>query len=94
MKSRDTHLEVMRRCLDGEATGEEFAQLEDLLRNDPEFRKDYLRYLNVDAALAALPKTPEQSGSPSRRRASLVQWRPLATACPIRDRSGAKTLNC
>ena len=45
MNRRDTQLEVMRRCLDGEASEEEFAQLEELLRNDSEFRKDYLRYL-------------------------------------------------
>ena len=46
----------MRRCFDGEASGKEFAQLEDLLRNDPQFRRDYLRYLNVDSVLAAMPK--------------------------------------
>ena len=80
MNNRDTQLELARRCLDGEASGDEFAQLESLLRNDPEFRRDYLRYLNVDTALAALPKTAEQSGLPNRRSAPFVQWRPLATA--------------
>ena len=60
MNTRNAQLELMRRCLDSEATDEEFARLEQLLRNDPEFRKDYLRYVNVDLALAALPKSAKQ----------------------------------
>lgn len=49
-------LELIRRCLDGEATEAEFAQLEELLRDDSAFRREYLRYLNVDSALNALPR--------------------------------------
>ena len=56
MKPTEKQLELIRRCLDGESTEEEFAQLEDLIRSDADFRKDYLRYLNVDSALAVLPK--------------------------------------
>ena len=62
MKRNHNQLEVLRRCLDGEASAEEFAQLEELLRNDPEFRMEYLRYLNIDSALAALPKNRERDG--------------------------------
>ncbi|TWU38709.1 FecR protein [Novipirellula aureliae] len=56
MSSSTAQLELMRRCLDGEASDDEFAQLEQRLRNDTEIRKTYLRYVNVDSALAALPK--------------------------------------
>lgn len=70
----------MRRSLDGEASDNELKQLEELLRNDPEFRKDYLRYLNVDTALAALPKQDEKNETSSKRVVPFPQWRPLATA--------------
>lgn len=80
MNTRDDQLELMRRCLDGEAADEELAQLEELLRNNPEFRKDYLRYLNVDSTLAALPKTATRTDMPGRRLVAFPQWRPLATA--------------
>ena len=81
MNTRNSQLELMRRCLDGEATDEEFAELEELLRSDPEFRKDYLRYVNVDFALTALPKNAEQSASrrgsdPSEHsRRQVLSWR-------------------
>lgn len=61
----------MRRCLDGEANDREFVQLEALLRDDPEFRRDYLRYLNVDSALGELPKDVIQTAgvsSPAQSR--------------------------
>lgn len=66
MNMRNAQLELVRRCLDGEATHAEFEQFEQLLHNDPEFRKDYLRYLNVDLALAAMPKETKQPGKSSR----------------------------
>ena len=66
MNTRKAQLEFVRRCLDGEATHEEFEQLEELLHNDPEFRKDYLRYLNVDLVLAAMPNETKQPGKSSR----------------------------
>ena len=82
MNSKNAQLELMRRCLDGEANGEEFAQMEELLRKDAEFRKDYLRYLNVDSALAALPKDAVQpagrrsqgSAQPSQEQGLAKQW--------------------
>lgn len=77
MNQRHAQLELVQHCLDGEATGDEVARLEELLRNDPEFRLDYLRYVNVDSALAVLPNAstpsaastnattlPETSGTP------------------------------
>lgn len=55
MNSSRVHFELMRRCLDGESSDEEFAELEALLRKDSELRVDFLHYLNVELALAALP---------------------------------------
>ncbi|MGI9243413.1 MAG: LamG-like jellyroll fold domain-containing protein [Verrucomicrobiales bacterium] len=81
MNQREGQLEVMRRCLDGGATGEEFAQLEDWLRKDEEFRKTYLRYLNVDLALAALPKPAVQEPPQAAPKQDLGRW-------PIRGLAG------
>ncbi|SMP67565.1 Concanavalin A-like lectin/glucanases superfamily protein [Neorhodopirellula lusitana] len=55
VNDRKKRFELIRRCLDGEASNDEFAQLEDLLRESSQYRKEYLQYLNVDSALAALP---------------------------------------
>ncbi|MFG0289299.1 MAG: LamG-like jellyroll fold domain-containing protein [Rhodopirellula sp. JB044] len=59
MNDQHARLELIRRCLDGEATNEEIARLEELLRFAPEVRLEYLRYLNVDSVLAALPNKRE-----------------------------------
>ncbi len=56
MMNQSGRFELVRRCLDGEASQEEWAQFEALLREEPEFRRDYLRYLNVDSGLAELPR--------------------------------------
>lgn len=80
MNTGNDQLELMRRCLDGEASEEEFVQLEELLRDDPEFRTNYLRYLNVDVALAALPKRAQQPDRSKERSVPFPQWRPLAAA--------------
>ena len=67
MNRRDTQLERDAAMSRWRGSEEDFAQLEELLRNDSEFRMDYLRYLNVDLALAALPKSGEQAaGRPGR----------------------------
>jgi len=74
MNSRNAQLELMRRCLDREATDEEFAQLKELLRSDSEFRLEYLRYTNIDSALAALPKSVEEPwGGLSKGRSQTLQ---------------------
>lgn len=80
MKRQSEQLELMRRCLDGEATDAEFEQLEELLRNDPKFRKNYLRYVNIDTALAAMPKSKEQSEASNSVMLRFPQWRKLAPA--------------
>lgn len=80
MKTENAQLELVRRSLDGEASDEELAQLEELLRKDPEFRKDYLRYLNVDSALAGMPKTKEQPDASSKRLVVFPRWRRFTTA--------------
>ncbi|MCM2372664.1 LamG domain-containing protein [Aporhodopirellula aestuarii] len=64
MNNRNARLELMRRCLDAEATNEELAQLEELLRADAEVRREYLRYLNIESALAALPDKREPVAGP------------------------------
>jgi hypothetical protein len=80
MNPTNTQLELMRRCLDGEASDEEFAQLEELLRNDPKFRMEYLRYLNVDSALVTLPKDAKRAGKSGHKLVAFPRWRPLAAA--------------
>ena len=56
MMNQSGRFELVRRCLDGEANQEEWAQFEAMLRDEPEFRKEYLQYLNVDSGLAELPR--------------------------------------
>jgi len=82
MNSKDAQFELIRRCLDGEASDEELAQLEELLRKDAEFRKDYLRYLNVDSALAALPIVTERRAQDPAQASPgpLVTWMPFRGA--------------
>jgi hypothetical protein len=46
-------LELAARYADGIATPDEVTTLNDALRRDPQLRHAYLRYLNVDAALAS-----------------------------------------
>lgn len=80
MNPSEAQLELMRRCLDGETSDEELSQLEALLRDDPEFRKNYLRYLNIDVALAEMPKAAKQPDLPSRGLVVFPKWRRFATA--------------
>jgi hypothetical protein len=44
-------LELAGRYADGAASGEEVRALEEALRRDPAFRREFVRYLNLDAAL-------------------------------------------
>lgn len=50
--------ESIRRYLDGEATAEETAALELLLLEDPALRWEFLRYAQMDAALAGRTAAP------------------------------------
>ena len=51
MSSDQQRLELVRRYVDGTATAEETQALENELRTDAAFRRLFLRYTNVDAAL-------------------------------------------
>jgi ferric-dicitrate binding protein FerR (iron transport regulator) len=67
-------LELVRRYVDGAATAEETRELEAALRTDAALRRQFLRYLNLDAALGgdrltATPVTPR--GQTARRPARL-----------------------
>lgn len=71
-------LELVSRTLEGEATPEDFNNLEELLRSDPEFRRDYLSYLNVDMALNSLPSEAREEFESNSSEIRLSRWRPMA----------------
>ncbi len=52
MHPNDPRLELIRLHLEGNATAQESAALEEQLRNDPGFRDFYVRSVNLDLALA------------------------------------------
>ena len=64
MNLNDPRWELIRRCHDGDATPEEFSQLESQLSDDEGFRRDYVRYVNVDVALATSAAGPEAGFMP------------------------------
>ena len=85
MNSNPQSLELARRYLDGTATPEETRALEELLRTDAAFRRQYLHYTNVDAALGS----GRLATAPAVKPAQVVyhpswfgwfQWRPLMAA--------------
>ena len=79
MNAKDTQLDLIRRYLEGTATREETQSLETLLLNDPGLRREFLRYANVDAALAGT-RRPQYLVARDRKRVAWLQWRPLAAA--------------
>ncbi len=64
MNLNDPRWELIRRCHDGDATPEDFSQLESQLSDDEAFRRDYVRYVNVDVALATSAAGPEAGFMP------------------------------
>ena len=58
MSSREQSRELMRSCLDGDASPQDFEKMELLLKQDPEFRREYIRYLNIDLALSESVRSP------------------------------------
>lgn len=86
MKSIDEHMELVGRYLGGQATADEVAQLEALMRDDPQLRADFLAYARIDAALpAAIGEKPtlvelEPSSAAKSRR---LPWARLAAAAVI-----------
>lgn len=77
MKTTDPRFDLIRRCVDGDVSEEQFGEMEGLLRDDPEFRLDYLSYLNIDSALGELPLLPGGISPPPRR---VAFPRPFASA--------------
>ena len=85
MNSHQENLELARRYLDGTATADETRALEELLRTDAAFRRQYLRYTNVDAALgsgrlSAAPVVQPAQVVHHSSWFSWLQWRPLTAA--------------
>ena len=80
MKTNDSRFEIIRRCQDGEASGEELAQLESWLREDEDFRLDYLRYQNVDVALEMVALSETAVPSSETRAVKWKVWPTLAAA--------------
>lgn len=86
MKEQDDPLELVGRVLTDAATQEELTDLENRLRDDPEFRKEYLRYLAVDSALASKAKetgSPKIPDKPPVPATPFLKWSPLATAASV-----------
>ncbi len=79
MNARNDRLELLRRCIDAEASDKELAQLEELLRDEPEFREEYLLYLNVDSGLATMPITANPLDKTSKSLVTFPKWRRYAT---------------
>ena len=80
MNKKVTQFDLIQRCFDENPSDEELYQLEDLLRNDPEFRKDYLSYINVDSALSTLPTENSEFNPPVEKIVTPNQWRPLVSS--------------
>jgi hypothetical protein len=81
MNTNDPRFEIIRQSRDGNASSEELKQLEANLREDPDFREAYLRYINLDVALGTVAKAapcPSLTALPHRTR--WFTWRPLTAA--------------
>jgi hypothetical protein len=88
MNTNDLRFELIRRCCEGKASTEELAQLDSLLRVDAEFRRAYVRYMNLDVALQAhagsqavvtdMLVLPQRSVA--KRWTNRLTWRPLMAA--------------
>jgi hypothetical protein len=91
MKTGDQPLELIRRCVDGDAAPEDIAALQIALRQDAALRRTYARYAHLDAALgdgrlaAARPAVAEGTLGASRTQPSSrwLSWRPLAAAAAL-----------
>lgn len=93
MNENDTHLELIRRYLDGTATAEETQTLEALILRDPAMRREFLRYAHLDAALAGnlrppmiagvLRSAPQTAQASVKPRSRWLQWHPLAAAAAV-----------
>lgn len=85
MNPQPKNLELARRYIEGTATAEETRALEAALRTDAAFRRQFLRYANVDAALGSgrLAAAPVARPAQVPHRPAWFGWlscRPLAAA--------------
>jgi hypothetical protein len=74
MKSSDAQMELVRRYLSGEATGDEARSLEALLAADAQLRRDFLAYARMDAHLSALAR-PSLVNSTTTTRTTTARQR-------------------
>jgi hypothetical protein len=81
MKSEKESLELIRRYIDGEAYEADRKELQEQLRRDPNTRRLFARYANIDATLGSgsiALKEPVLRAKPIRT--AWLSWRPLTAA--------------
>lgn len=84
MKTREHFLGLIGGYADGAVTREEAQELETALREDAGLRREFVRYLNLDAALVgAAPALKLVPSEPSERRLKLPRWIPLAAVAAV-----------
>jgi hypothetical protein len=77
--------ELIRRHIDGTATAEDLRALQEALRGDAAFRRQFARYANIDAALGSGRLASPPVPSPvlafrSQTQPGWLAWRPLMAA--------------
>lgn len=85
MNSDHERLALIRRHVDGTATAADQHALQEALRTDAAFRRQFARYTNIDAALgsgrlAAAPISQPVSSPRRQGWANWLSWRPLTAA--------------
>lgn len=85
MNPHQQNLELARRYVEGTATADETRALEEALRTDAAFRRQFLRYTHVDAALgsgrlSAASFAPRARVSQRPARFGWLSWLPLTAA--------------
>ena len=91
MRTREHQCGLMERYLDGRATADDVAQLEQELRHDPELRATYLEYANLDSALeACCAHAP--APAPTRRVERGPAWRTVFSVWRLASAAAAVAL--
>lgn len=84
MNAEHDHLELIRRSVDGTASGEDHQALQRLMRREPAVRGLFARYANLDASLGsgsiALGERTAVMASKLPAPPRWLSWRPLAAA--------------